>query len=229
VLEAEGLPLGVVTAINGATRAFVTVSGMAGHAGTVPMALRRDALAAAAEMVLGIERLAAGSAAGLVATVGRIEAGPGAVNVIPGRARFSVDIRAPDDAEREAGVREMEGMIAEVAARRQVSVSMERAHDARSTRCDPALADRIEASVRRLGLPVRRLSSGAGHDAMAVAPLAPVGMLFVRCRGGISHHPAESITVEDADLGVRALLDFIRHFDGRPRRGIQAGEENGKE
>lgn len=216
VLEAEGLPLGVVTAISGASRAFVTVSGTAGHAGTVPMDLRRDALAAAAEMVLGIERLAAGNAAGLVATVGRIEAGPGAVNVIPGRAGFSVDIRAPDDGVREAGVREMERLVAAVAARRQVSASIEHTHDAKATRCDPALADRLEASLRRLGLPARRLPSGAGHDAMAVAPLVPVGMLFVRCRGGISHNPAESITAEDAGLGVRALLDFIRHFDGRP-------------
>lgn len=215
VLEAEGLPLGVVTGINGATRAFVNVSGTAGHAGTVPMGLRRDALAAAAEMILAVERLASEGGPGLVATVGRIEAGPGAVNVIPGRARFSVDIRAPEDADREAGVREMESRVAEIAARRGVGASVERVHDAGATRCDPPISERIAASVRRLGLPVRRLGSGAGHDAMALASLAPMGMLFVRCRGGISHNPAESITVGDADLAVRVLLDFIRHFDVR--------------
>lgn len=212
VLEAEGLPVGVVTAINGASRFSVAVSGEAGHAGTVPMTLRRDALAAAAEMVLAVEHLADGRP-GLVATVGRLEAAPGAVNVIPGEVRFTVDIRAPDDGIRAAAVDEMGRAFAAIAARRQVRVARERTYDVPATACDTAIIDGLAAAVARQGLAVRRLPSGAGHDAMALAALCPVGMVFVRCRGGISHNPAESITADDAGLAVAVLIDFIRKFD----------------
>ncbi len=213
VLEAEGLPVGVVTAINGASRFTVDVSGEAGHAGTVPMALRRDALAAAAEMVLAVERLPV-ARPGLVATVGRLEASPGAVNVIPGAVRFTVDIRAPDDAMRAAAVDEMATAFDAIAVRRQVGVTRQRTYDVSATACDPAIVGGLAAAVARQGLPVRRLPSGAGHDAMALAALCPVGMVFVRCKGGISHNPAESITAEDAGLAVAVLVDFIRNFGG---------------
>lgn len=212
VLEAEGLPLGVVTAINGAARFNVSVRGMAGHAGTVPMDLRRDALAAAASMVLAIERCAQARRE-VVATVGRLEVQPGAVNVIPGAVRFTIDIRAPDDADRRAAIEEITTSLQAIARGRGVELMLDRTHDAGAMLCDPALIGRLEEAIRRHGLPARRLPSGAGHDAMAIASLTPVGMLFLRCRGGISHNPAESITVEDADLAVRVLLDLLRHFE----------------
>ena len=213
VLEAEGLPVGIVTAINGASRFAVRLRGMAGHAGTVPMGLRRDALAAAAEMTLAAERIAAASTAGLVATVGRIEAKPGAVNVIPGEVTFTLDVRAPEDAVRRDACAAIRREFQEIAARRGVDLTVETTHDAAAAPCSSGIRRQIEAAVARAGIRPLSLPSGAGHDAMAFAGVLPMGMLFVRCKGGISHNPAESITVEDADLSVRILLDIIRHFE----------------
>jgi hydantoinase/carbamoylase family amidase len=210
VLEAEGLPLGVVSAINGATRWRVEVNGVAGHAGTVPMALRRDALAAAAEMVLAVEREGR-AMEDLVATVGQLEVWPGAVNVVPGGVRFSIDVRAPSNAVREAALAVLEATFTSIAERRGAALAIERFHDAGAVSCDPALIEQLSAAVGRAGLAPRLLPSGAGHDAMALAALCPIGMLFVRCAGGISHHPAEAISVADADLAVRVLLDAVRH------------------
>jgi allantoate deiminase len=211
VLEAEGLALGVVTAINGASRRRVTVTGEAGHAGTVPMGLRRDALAAAAEMVLAVER---GGMAGsdTVATVGVLSVEPGAGNVIPGKVRFSVDARGPDDAERQRMVAAIEAQCEAIARRRGVSLAIEPFYDAPACPCDPAIQEQLLDAVGRLQQPRRSLPSGAGHDAMAMAALCPVGMLFVRCQGGISHNPAEHLTEADADLAVRALVDFVRTY-----------------
>jgi len=210
VLEAEGLPVGVVTAINGATRWRVGVKGEAGHAGTVPMALRRDALAAAAEMVLAVER--EGQAMeDLVATVGQLEVSPGAVNVVPGEVRFGIDVRAPSNAVREAAVAVLEATFTGIAERRGVALAIERYHAADAVACDPALIEQLTAAVGRAGVKPRLLPSGAGHDAMALAALCPIAMLFVRCAGGISHNPAEAISTEDADVAVRVLLDFLRH------------------
>lgn len=216
VLEAEGLPVGIVTAINGASRFLFDVTGEAGHAGTVPMPLRRDALAAAAEMVLAVEALAV-SQPDLVATVGRFAPTPGAVNVIAGHVRFSIDVRAPDDAVRHAAISALTDEFRSIAGRRQVAVAHECTYDVPATPCHPAIVEALSASVARLGWPVRRLASGAGHDTMALAPLCPVGMLFVRCAGGISHNPAESITAEDASVAVNVLGDFIRTFDPKVR------------
>ena len=212
VLEAEGLPAGVVTAINGATRARVVVKGEAGHAGTVPMALRRDALAAAAEMVLVVEREGQATA-DLVATVGQIEARPGSANVVPGAARFTIDVRAPADPTRLAALAVLEASFAAIAERRRVEVTIEPFHDAPAVTCDPGLIEALSAAAARAGITPRLLPSGAGHDAIAIAALCPVAMLFVRCRGGISHNPAEAISVEDADLAVRVLLDVLRHIE----------------
>jgi allantoate deiminase len=176
------------------------------------MALRRDALAAAAEMVLAVEREGR-AVADLVATVGQLEVRPGAVNVVPGAARFTLDLRAPADPAREAAAAALEAAFAEIAARRAVTVAIERYHAAAAVACDPALIERLAAAVGRAGVAPRRLPSGAGHDAMALAALCPLGMLFVRCERGISHHPAEAISVADADVAVRVLLDALRHFD----------------
>lgn len=211
VLEAEGLALGVVTAINGASRRRLTVTGEAGHAGTVPMGLRRDALAAAAEMVLAVER---GGLAGsdTVATVGRLAVEPGAVNVIPGRVGFTLDARGPDDGERQRMLAAILGQCEAIARRRGVALTVEPFFDSDACPCDPAIQEALLDAVGRLQQPRRSLPSGAGHDAMAMAALCPVGMLFVRCRGGISHNPAEDMTEADADLAIRALTDFVRTY-----------------
>ncbi|MBD0273152.1 MAG: allantoate amidohydrolase [Acetobacteraceae bacterium] len=216
VLETEGLPVGVVTAISGATRLTAEVEGTAGHAGTVPMALRQDALAAAAEMVLLVERTAV-ETPDLVATVGRIEATPGAVNVIPSGARFTIDIRSPNDATRNGAVERLREEMEAMARRRGVGLRLEKTYDEAAAVCAPALVEQLGAAVARAtGLRPRLLPSGAGHDGLAMIALCPIGMLFVRCGGGISHNPAESITTEDADAAARVLLDFLRHFRPPP-------------
>lgn len=217
VLEAEGLPVGVVTAINGATRFAVEVDGMAGHAGTVPMTLRQDALAAAAECVLAIERRC-GAEPDLVGTVGKLECLPGAVNVVPGKVRFTIDIRAPRDPMRLAAVADVLAAMKEIGARRNVAIAVTKTHEGGVAACAPWLMDQIGAAVAAEGIPVRRLPSGAGHDAMAIIDLTDIGMLFVRCEKGISHNPAEAITLADVETAARVWLRFIENFDpaGRP-------------
>jgi len=212
VLEAEGLPIGVVTAINGFSRLRARMRGMAGHAGTVPMQLRRDALAAAAECVLAVERIAR-SDAELVGTVGRIEARPGAINVIPGEVEFTIDIRAPRDELRTRAVAKAKAEVAAIAAHRKLACELELIQELGVTACAPWLMRRLEHAVERQGVRVLRLPSGAGHDGQAMSAITDVAMLFVRCRGGISHNPAESITREDAGVAARALYDFIEHFE----------------
>jgi allantoate deiminase len=211
VLEAEGLAVGTVTSIAGATRLEATVNGMAGHAGTVPMALRRDALVAAALMVQAVETVCTADPE-LVGTVGRLEVQPGAVNVIPGAVIFSLDIRAGQDAQRQQAVARITSAWRDIADQRDVSVSVRTTHDNNSCHCAPWLMEQVDRAVTARGMPVRRLPSGAGHDAMAIAELCPVAMLFVRCRGGISHHPDEDMSAEDADVAARVLLHFIREF-----------------
>ena len=208
VLEREDLPVGIVTAISGANRFGVSVRGMAGHAGTVPMEARQDALTGAAEMVLAIERRAGGHEA-LVATVGRMTVEPGAVNVIPGQVDFTVDIRAPEDALRRLAVTEVHAEVRTIAEQRRLSVAIEEFHSEDAVACDPHLMQALADAVARCGHRVRRLPSGAGHDAMAVAALCPMAMLFVRCGGGISHNPGETVTAEDVDAAARVFLDFL--------------------
>jgi allantoate deiminase len=211
VLESENLPVGVVTAIAGATRLEVALEGAAGHAGTVPMTLRRDALAAAAECALAVETICR-AREGVVGTIGRVAAEPGVVNVIPGRAVFSLDVRAAADEPRRAAVAALLAAFGTIAARRGVSLAVHPLHEAAAVACAPWLSDLLAAAVRSLGIPERRLPSGAGHDAMAVASLTDVAMLFVRCRGGISHNPAESIDVEDVATALAVLHRFVRSF-----------------
>jgi hydantoinase/carbamoylase family amidase len=210
-LEAEGLPLGVVTAINGATRLEVVVDGLAGHAGATPMHLRQDALTAAAEMTLAIEGRAR-SEPDLVATVGRLEVWPGATNVIPGHVQFSIDLRAPSDLNRAAALADVEARISAIAATRGLRVSIAKSHEANAYVCDPNIVAGLAQAVEAVGVPPRLLPSGAGHDTMAMGKLCPAGMLFVRCKGGVSHNPLESITVEDCAIGLKALTQFTRDF-----------------
>jgi len=215
VLEARGLPVGVVNAIAGATRLAARLTGMAGHAGTVPMALRRDALAGAAECISAIEQLCRADDGGLVGTVGYIYAMPGATNVIPGQAHFTIDMRAPTDTHRNRAVTEMVRRIEAIAKRRKLELQLDVTHENRTVPCAPWLKTQVAEAVTAEGYPVFELPSGAGHDGMAMVEVADVAMVFVRCRGGVSHHPDEHVEVADADAGARVLLRLIENF--RPR------------
>jgi len=211
VLEAAGLPVGVVTAINGGYRFTIELTGMAGHAGTVPMGLRRDALAAAAECVVAVERIA-GSMPDVVGTVGRVEARPGAMNVIPGKAQFSLDVRAPTDDKRHAAIAAIRAEFAAIAQRRNVDLAVTPLWEAKTSPCAPAMQEQIATAIHAEGIRVHRLPSGAGHDGMAIIDIAPIGMLFVRCKGGISHNPAEAVTLDDVATGLRVFARFILAF-----------------
>ena len=212
VLEAANQPLGVVTSIASIQRLAATVKGEAGHAGTVPMPYRHDALTAAAEMILAVERIA-NARPGMVGTVGKIAAQPGAVNVIPGDVRFSLDLRAPNDEDRKAGVEEVLSALQAIAQKRGVTLDLAAGYEEKAALCHPAIKDGLSAAIRALGHEPIPLPSGAGHDAMSFEALCPMGMLFLRCKGGVSHNPAESITAEDADTALAAMLAFVRALD----------------
>jgi allantoate deiminase len=214
VLEAEHLPVGVVTAISGATRLAVMLAGMAGHAGTVPMALRRDALAGAAECIVAIEEFCR-TDEGLVGTVGYINAMPGATNVIPGRVSFTIDMRAASDAHRKMAVTDIVRQIEKIARRRELALQIDVTHENRTVPCAPWLRRQVADAIAAEGFRVFELPSGAGHDGMAMIDIADVAMVFVRCRGGVSHHPDEHVDAADADAGARVLLRLIENF--RPR------------
>jgi allantoate deiminase len=211
LLEAKRLPVGIVSAINGITRARASVIGEAGHAGTVPMNMRRDALAAVAEMI-GIVERAGSTRTDTVATVGAAQVQPGAINVIPARVDFTLDARSPDDAVRLAMVQDIVTECQAAAQRRNVSFTIEPFMESPATPMDKDLIGRLEEAVRSLGIEPLHLSSGAGHDAVAMANLCPSAMLFVRCKDGISHNPAESITTEDVDVAARVLIDAVKRI-----------------
>jgi allantoate deiminase/N-carbamoyl-L-amino-acid hydrolase len=214
VLLSEDRPLGVVTSIAGSVRGTICITGLAGHAGTVPMHLRRDAAAAAAEIVLDIERRCS-KVPGLVGTVGRLEVPGGAINVVPGRCELSFDIRSDDDSVRDAAFADIVAAAESIAARRKVELQIRKALEIGRVPCAQPMQQRWADSIRRVtgDADVRSLPSGAGHDAMVMAAIAPMGMLFVRCgNGGISHHPAEIMSEADADLAARVFIDFLTHF-----------------
>jgi allantoate deiminase len=210
-LEAGDLAVGIVSAINGITRARATVIGEAGHAGTVPKAMRRDALAAVAEMI-GIVERAGSTRTDTVATVGVAQVQPGAINVIPARVDFTLDARAPEDAVRQAMVQDITTECQAAAGRRGVDLTIEPFMESPATPMDKSLIAQLESAVKSLGIEPLHLASGAGHDAVAMANLCPSAMLFVRCKGGISHNPAESITVEDADVAARVLIEAVKRI-----------------
>ncbi|KAG0589288.1 hypothetical protein M758_1G008900 [Ceratodon purpureus] len=245
VLEAQGLPLGVVEAIAGQTRLAVKVRGSQGHAGTVPMSMRRDPMIAAAQSIVAIENICthpekavAGSrgatamatavnhAGAIVCTVGEIHSWPGASNVIPGEVMFTIDVRSKDDTDREINVVRIESEIYKICKKRGVACIIERKHEADAVACAPKLSDMLNsaavAAMKELppfrnnisaledgGMMAPTLVSGAGHDAMAMSLLTQVGMLFLRCTGGVSHSPAEHVQDDDIWAGSLALLRFM--------------------
>ncbi|PPU90176.1 allantoate amidohydrolase [Xanthomonas populi] len=212
VLEAEGLPVGIVTAIAAQRRFAVRLDGRAGHAGTTTMALRRDALSAAAEALLAIEHLARAGSDDLVATVGKLHVAPGATNVVPGRVDCTLDVRAGSDATRDAAVLQIEHALAQISKERSIAIAIDPLQALAASPCAAALIARLEHAVAAQGIAPRQLVSGAGHDAMVMAALCPTAMLFVRCAGGISHHPDEHVDPADADLALAVMRHFIEHL-----------------
>jgi allantoate deiminase len=209
VLEQNNLPVAVVSAIAGQTRWRFTFTGRAGHAGTTPMDLRRDALCAAAEFVLAVEGHAR-KTYGLVATVGQIKAEPGASNVIPGSAALSVDVRHQRDSVREAAGARLRQQARLIAGHRRVKAHSRLIQRTPSVRCCPKLSGLLKRAVRRRLHSVLSLPSGAGHDAAVLATVAPAALLFIRCKNGVSHHPAEAVRIQDVRAALAVLEDFLR-------------------
>ncbi len=208
VLESLNLPVGLVSAIAGQSRVYLSFTGEAGHAGTVPMALRRDALCAAAEFALAVEAYG-GSVPALVATIGQFTVQPGASNVIPGLVTLSLDVRHQEDATRVQACYDLEAQATRIAEARGVALNWTLLQESRSVHCAPQLAEHLGQSIASSGFPLHILPSGAGHDAVALADLTNVAMLFVRCRGGVSHNPAEAVTSEDVTVAIEVLERFL--------------------
>jgi allantoate deiminase len=213
VLETRNQPLGVVTGIVGQTYLNMELLGEAGHAGTVPMMLRRDALAGAAEAILLGETLARDTVGEVVATVGRVAVSPGATNVIPANAAVIFDIRSGSETARAKLAEALASGVRRIADRRHLGLTITSTREVATTPCHPHIQDQFADAIRALGAEPLRLGSGAGHDGQAMARLCPIGMLFVRCRGGISHSPMEYASPHDLGLAVAALIGFIERFD----------------
>ena len=214
VLEAEKLSVGVVSAIASQMRGRLTFRGKAGHAGTTPMNLRRDALAAAAEFVLFAEAFARRRRA-LVATVGTVHVPGGAANVIPGEVVLSLDVRHPEDAACQGALTTLVRQAERIARRRRLACRWEPTMRHRATPCSPVLTAKLARSIEAVQGRNLSLVSGAGHDAVVLAALTPVAMLFVRCRGGLSHHPDESTSRRDLAVALRVVGDFLEKFSER--------------
>jgi allantoate deiminase len=209
VLEKNNLPVGVVTAIAGQSRLRVEFHGVAGHAGTVPMNLRHDALAGAAEFIFSVEAITKRKS-GLVATVGKIEAAPGAGNVIPGKVSLTLDVRDQKDSRRIAAVKALQIKAQIIAKRRGLKLAWALVQQTAAVPCDKSLTQNFSKCITQRGLKVLKLPSGAGHDAAAISAICPVAMLFVRCKGGISHNPAESVKTAAVRVAIEVLADFIQ-------------------
>jgi len=212
VLLAQNLPAGIVTSIAGSSRYLVDLAGVASHAGTTPMTMRKDAAAAAAEIVLYVEQRCSGSSA-LVGTVGQLQVPHGSVNVIPGACTFSLDIRSTDDTERAKAVSDILNHLEQVCLRRGIACTVKKIVATSAVQCAPWLQEQLMHATQRAGVPVWKLPSGAGHDAMVMAKITDVAMLFTRCgNGGISHNPLETMTADDADMSAQIFLDFLRNL-----------------
>jgi allantoate deiminase len=216
VLESRDLPVGVVSAIAGQSRFAFRFEGRAGHAGTTPMGLRLDALAAAAEFIHAVELRALGDP-GLVATVGQLAIKPGASNVIAGSAAGSLDVRSARNPQRLTACADLARSAAEIAKRRGLRLEWRLAQEHPATPCDPALRGLLIRAVEGAGMEALELPSGAGHDAVALAAALPVAMLFVRCRDGLSHHPEESVQLADVACALKVMDNFLSLLATSPR------------
>ena len=212
VLESLELPLAIVEAIAGQSRFTVSFTGQANHAGTTPMSLRRDALAGAAEWILDVERVG-NTTPGLVATVGRLEVASGAGNIVPGRVEASLDVRHADDRVRLAAAQSLLDTGRHVAQRRHLAFDTVALLDQAAVPCDRHLMALLHRSLSLAGYPPHTMVSGAGHDAMVVAPCFPTAMLFVRSPGGISHHPAETVLAGDVAAAIETGLHFLNELE----------------
>jgi len=212
VLNELDIPLGVVTSINGSVRYVCEMTGMASHAGTTPMDRRRDAAVGVAELALYVERRAAQDGDS-VGTIGQLQVPSGSINVVPGRCLFSLDLRAPTDAQRDALERDVLAELAAIAQRRGLGYKAEQSMKAAAAPSAPAWQQRWERAVDALGVPVFRMPSGAGHDAMKLHEIMPQAMLFTRgLNGGISHNPLESTTADDMQLAVDAFTHVLNQL-----------------
>jgi allantoate deiminase len=211
VLQEKHCALGVVDAIAAQTRLVYTIEGKASHAGTTPMLLRRDALAAAAEIILAVERIGLGTP-GLVATVGQLQVEPNASNVIPARVRFTVDIRHPERRIADDATVRLSGEADLIAPHRQVRISHELVQRTEGVRCDPRLIAQLEAAAKPAQDSAPHLISGAGHDGVVLSRLTPIAMLFVRCKDGLSHHPDEYVQPADIAAAITTLARFLENF-----------------
>jgi allantoate deiminase len=223
VLEQRNLAVGIVTAIAGQTRVRLTFTGRAGHAGTTPMNLRRDALCAAAEFISTVETIALrqrgnNAYSGLVATVGEISALPGASNVIPGEVRLSLDVRHAKDSVRQRAVATLKQKAIKIARKRNIKISAEIVHQSPAVACDGSLSSILTKAAAQHQKHVPSFPSGAGHDAAAMAAITPIAMLFVRCKAGISHHPDESVSVQDVRTAISVTIDFMEQLAGEVSR-----------
>jgi len=211
VLDSVNLPVGVVEAIAGQTRLEVVFRGKTNHAGTTPMHLRRDALPAASQWIVEVEREASGTA-GLVATVGSITAIPGAANVIPGEVRATLDVRHADDSVRTSAVKHLLDRAQLIAGQRGLELTRQVRLEQSAVACDRGLTDVMARGVEIAGYPIHRMVSGAGHDAMVMASRMPVAMLFIRSPEGISHDSAESVNIEDVASSLRVGWHFLKEM-----------------
>ena len=215
VLESLDNPLGIVGTIVGQSRISVCFAGKAGHAGTTSMKLRRDALAGAAEWITLVERVAA-STPELVATVGRLEIEPNAPNVIAGEVRASLDVRHAVDAVRHQALERMIEGATQIAGARALASEWEQHLNQPAIAMDSVMVNRLERAVKSAGYPVYHMASGAGHDAMIVAQKIPTAMLFLRSPGGVSHHPGESVLVDDVQAALKAGIHFLEQWESAP-------------
>jgi allantoate deiminase len=218
VLEKANLALGLVSCIAGQTRARISFFGRAGHAGTTPMSQRKDALCAAAEYVVAVEKLAK-HVSGLVATVGEIAALPGASNVIPGEVRLSLDVRHESDSLRETAHTKLKNIGRQIARRRRLRCNYEVVHKIAAVSCSNNLSQLLGQSAKHRQKKLLSLPSGAGHDAAVMARITPSAMLFIRCKNGISHHPDESVKSSDVQLAFEVLNDFLMSLEKKYSRG----------
>ena len=216
MLEAKDVAVGVVTAISGQSRSEVHLTGTPNHAGTVPMGMRHDPVLAASEIALALEQIAT-RYENTVGTVGFIQAKPGLINVIAGDVSLTVDLRSQLDEIRYAAYAEFEAEARKIAELRGVGIKIEAILDLKSCPCAPAFISQLEAAAQRTGLEAITLPSGAGHDGMEMSSVTEIGMIFVRCKGGVSHSPDESVTANDVAAGAAVLMSFIENFQGNER------------